>query len=74
MIDRETFLAGGFTNSPDDLRTASVRYWQSVPPEDRMKAIMEIREFHHRQLHPGTGAERMDRSIVGTRRLQDCGD
>jgi len=58
-------------SSPDELRTASVRYWQSVPPEQRMSAILEIREFHHKELRPGTGAKRLDRSFVGTRKLRD---
>jgi hypothetical protein len=34
-------------------------------------AIFELRELYYEVMHPGTGAERLDRSVGGTRRLRD---
>ena len=46
-------------------------FGQSATPEERVMAIFELRELYHEVMHPGTGAERLDRTVGGTRRLRD---
>jgi hypothetical protein len=46
-------------------------FWRSATPEERLTAMFDLRELYHEVMHPGTGAERLDRSVGGTRRLRD---
>ena len=46
-------------------------FWNTATPEERVTAIFELRELYYEVMHPGTGAERLDRSIGGTRSLRD---
>ncbi|HWD40184.1 MAG TPA: hypothetical protein VG944_15145 [Fimbriimonas sp.] len=54
----------------DNSRAESIRYWQSRSSDERIQAILDIRDFYYEVMHPGTGAPRLDRSIVGTRKLR----
>lgn len=49
----------------------SRKFWASATPEERVTAIFELRELYYEVMHPDTGAERLDRSVGGTRRLRD---
>jgi hypothetical protein len=46
-------------------------FWQNATPEERVQAILELRELYHEVMHPESGAKRLDRSVGGTRRLRD---
>ena len=46
-------------------------FWQSATPEERVRAIFELRELYHEVMHPGVGAKRLDRTVGGVRRLRD---
>ena len=46
-------------------------FWSLSSPEDRMSAMFDLREIYHEVMHPGSGAERLDRTVVGTRTLRD---
>jgi hypothetical protein len=48
----------------------SIRYWQSRSPDERIQAILDIRDFYYEVMKPGTGAPRLDRSVGGTRSLR----
>lgn len=69
-MDRFSGVGGKGKVSEMDSRE-TIRYWQSRPIAERLKAIFEIRDFYYEVLHPGTGAKRMDRSVGGTRKLGD---
>jgi len=64
--------AGGTANLSDPrLRQETISHWQSRPPEERIQAILDIRDFYYEVIRPGTGASRLDRSVGGTRSLRD---
>jgi len=67
LVVRETRVA----RLSDATKRETVLYWQSLPAEDRINAILEIRDFYYKEIKPGSGAERLDRSVIGTRRLRD---
>ena len=46
-------------------------FWKEATPEQKVSAIFELRELYYEVMHPGTGAERLDRTVGGTRRLRD---
>ena len=46
-------------------------FWKSATPAERVAAIFELRELYHEVLHPGSGAQRLDRTVGGTRFLRD---
>lgn len=46
-------------------------FWSQAAPHERLTAMFDLREFYHEVMHPGTGAERLDRSVGGTRSLRD---
>lgn len=61
---------GGKGRASEMTRDESIRYWQSVPDEERLRAIFEIRDFYYEVMRPGTGSSRLDRTVGGTRRLR----
>lgn len=61
-------LAGKGRLSEDD-GSFDREFWKTATPEEKVRAIFELRELYHEVLHPGTGADRLDRSVGGTRRL-----
>jgi len=73
MTTEERRKAEGGTASLADprLRQETIRYWQSRPPEERIQAILDIRDFYYEVMRPGAGAPRLDRSVGGTRSLRD---
>lgn len=68
---RPGFSEGGKGKVSEQDSSETVLYWQSKSPEERVQAILDIRKFYYEVIRPGTGAERLDRSIGGTRNLQD---
>ena len=46
-------------------------FWANATPEEHVAAIFELRELYYEVMHPGSGAERLDRTIGGTRRHRD---
>jgi len=54
-----------------DDRSFDREFWSRATPEEKVAAIFELRDLYYKVMHPGTGAERLDRSIGGTRRLRD---
>jgi hypothetical protein len=46
-------------------------FWAAATPEERVRAIFELRELYYEVMHPGTGAKTLDRTIGGTRRRGD---
>lgn len=44
-------------------------FWAAATPEQKVRAIFELGELYYEVMHPGTGAERLDRTVGGTRRL-----
>ena len=46
-------------------------FWKAATPEERLQAIFDLRELYYEVMHPGTGSERLDRTVGGTRRLGD---
>jgi hypothetical protein len=46
-------------------------FWASATHEERVRANFELRELYHEVMHPGTKAQRLDRSVGGVRRLFD---
>jgi hypothetical protein len=67
--DNRTMVGKGKVSESD--HSDSIRYWQSQTQEVRVGAIFEIRRFYYEVLKPGTGAERLDRSVVGFRSLRN---
>lgn len=43
-------------------------FWRTATPEERVRAIFELRELYHEVMHPGTGSKGLDRSVGGSRR------
>lgn len=46
-------------------------FWKTATQEEKLTAILELRDLYYNVMHPGTGADRLDKSVGGTRRLQD---
>ena len=46
-------------------------FWAHATGEEHIAAMFHLRELYHEVMHPGSGAERLDRTIGGTRRLRD---
>lgn len=46
-------------------------FWQQATYEEKWQAMAELRRIYYEVMHPGTGSERLDRSIGGTRRGRD---
>lgn len=55
----------------DGDRSFDRAFWQQATPEERVQAIFELRELYHEVMHPGVGAQRLDRTVGGSRRLRD---
>ncbi|MDX2065990.1 MAG: hypothetical protein SFX74_09635 [Fimbriimonadaceae bacterium] len=64
----EKYLAGKGRLSTDGERLDR-EFWAHSTPEQRIQAVFLMRQFYYEVLHPGTGAERLDPTIEGTRRL-----
>jgi hypothetical protein len=64
-------MIGGKGNVSEDDGSFDREFWRSATPEEKVAAIFELRELYYEVMHPGTGAQTLDRSIGGTRRLRD---
>jgi hypothetical protein len=65
-------MKGGTGKVGDDpSRKDAIDFWNSQFYEAKPQAIFDIKKFHHEVLKPGTGSQRLDRSIGGTRSLRD---
>ena len=64
-------MIGGKGRVSTDDGSFDREFWAKATPEEKIRALFEIREFYYEVLHPGTGAERLDRSVGGVRRLRD---
>ncbi len=61
-------LKGGKGKVSEGTAAFDAQYWQDAGLEARTEAIFELRRIYYEVLHPGTGSERMDRTVGGTRR------
>ena len=64
-------MMGGKGHVTEDDGAFDRAFWRTATPEEKVTAIFELRELYYEVMHPGTGAERLDRSVGGTRRLRD---
>lgn len=64
-------MMGAKSRVSDRDRSLDRAFWASATPEERVRAIFELRELYYEVLHPGTGSKRLDRSVGGVRRLRD---
>lgn len=46
-------------------------FWRAATPEERVRAIFELRELYHEVMHPEIGAKGLDRAVGGTRRSRN---
>ena len=65
---RERMMGGKGKVSEDD-GSFDREFWKTATSEEKVRAIFELRALYHGVLHPGSAAERLDRSVGGTRRL-----
>ena len=70
MRDAEQIIVGKGRVSEDD-GSFDRYFWSCATPEERMAAMFDLREIYLEVMHPGSGAERLDRTVVGTRKLRD---
>jgi len=64
-------MLGGKGRVTDDDGSFDREFWRSATDEQRIEAMFDLRRLYYEVMHPGTGSERLDRSVGGTRRLQD---
>ena len=64
-------MMGGKGRVSEDDGSFDREFWASATPEERVQAIFELRQLYYEVMHPGSGAERLDRSVGGTRRRGD---
>ena len=64
-------MMGGKGKVTEDDGSFDREFWRQATPEERMAAMFHLRDLYHEVMHPGTGANRLDRAIGGTRRLGD---
>jgi hypothetical protein len=68
---REDRIMGGKSRIGDDTGSFDAAFWCAATPEERVRAIFELRELYHEVMHPEIGAKGLDRTVGGTRRRQD---
>jgi len=68
---RTNRMMGAKGRVSEEDRSFDRAFWAAATPEERVRAIFELRELYHEMMHPGFGAKRLDRSVGGTRRLWD---
>jgi len=68
---RSPRMMGAKGKVSDGDRAFAKEFWSKATPEEKVAAIFELRELYYEVMHPGTGAERLDRSVGGTRRLRN---
>lgn len=64
-------MMGGKGRVSEDSRSFDREFWAKATPEEKVRAIFELRELYYEVMHPGIGSERLDRTVGGTRRLRD---
>jgi hypothetical protein len=64
-------MKGGKGRVSEDDGSFDREFWKTATAEERVAAIFELRELYYEVIRPGTGAERLDRTVGGTRRLGD---
>ncbi len=50
---RPGFEIGGTGKVSEQDHSEAIRYWQSKSPEERLQAILDIRDFYYEVMHPG---------------------
>ncbi len=68
---RSSRMTGGKGRVTEDNGSFDREFWSNATPEEKATAIFELRELYYEMMHPGIGAERLDRSLGGTRCLRD---
>ncbi len=71
VVARSSRMQGGKGKASDGTRDFDRAFWKSAQPEERVRAIFELRELYHEVMHPNVGSKRLDRSVGGTRRRGD---
>lgn len=61
-------MIGGKGRVSDPDRSYDREFWAAATQEERIRAMFELRELYHEVIHPGSGSERLDRSVGGVRR------
>lgn len=64
-------MIGGTGRVTEDDGSFDRWFWSQATPEEHIQAIFDLRDLYHKEFHPGTGSQRLDRTIGGTRRLRD---
>jgi hypothetical protein len=54
---REDRMMGGKSRIGDDTRSFDAAFWRAATPEERVRAIFELRELYHEAMHPEIGAK-----------------
>ena len=71
LFVRSDRMVGGKGRVTEDDGSFDREFWRNATPEEKVAAIFELRDLYYEVMHPGAGAEGLDRSIGGTRRLRD---
>lgn len=61
-------MMGAKGNVSSDNSSFDREFWKNATPEERVRAIFELRELYHEVMHPGSGSARLDRTVGSTRR------
>ena len=69
VAEKRTIIGAKGRVSDGD-RTFDRAFWAAATPEEKVRAIFELRELYE-VMHPGVGSQRLDRSVGGTRRIRD---
>lgn len=64
-------MMGGKGKVSEDDGSFDRVFWSKATPEEKVRAIFELRELYHEVMHPDVGAKRLDRTVGGTRRRGD---
>lgn len=70
-VQRSERMVGAKGKVSEDDGSFDAEFWRNSTPEERVQAIFDLREFYHEVICPGTGSDRLDRSVGGTRFLRD---
>lgn len=64
-------MMGGKGRVSEDDGSFDRAFWKLGTRDERVQAIFELRELYFEVLNTGSGANRLDRTVGGTRRLRD---
>jgi hypothetical protein len=71
VVAKARKMIGGKGKVSTGDRSFDRAFLATATPEEKVRAIFELRELYHEVMHPGVGSKRLDRSVGGTRRLRD---